>query len=46
MHWELRYQHGELRVKVQRLTGEQPPDPQPPGSPQPSGFIPLSTLKR
>lgn len=45
MYWELKYQHGELRVKLQRLTGEPSPavdvEPQPP-----DGFIPLSSLKR
>jgi hypothetical protein len=50
MYWELRYQHGELRVKVQRLSGDEPraervadadADARPP-----SGFVPLSSLKR
>ena len=47
MYWELKYQHGELRVKVQRLNGDRdagsPPAPDPPPS---QGFIPLSSLKR
>jgi hypothetical protein len=54
MYWELKYQHGELRVQLQRLTS--------PGAPSASsresaaadggdarpadGFIPLSSLKR
>ena len=49
MYWELKYQHGELRVKVQRLGGEQPQaadasDAVAPGPPP--GFVPLSSLKR
>lgn len=46
MYWELKYQHGELRVKVQRLGGEQP-GVAPGGAPESSpGFVPLSSLKR
>jgi hypothetical protein len=46
MYWELRYQHGELRVQVERLTGTAPPAP--PASPTQPGeaFVPLSSLKR
>ena len=55
MYWELKYQHGELRVALQRLTASDPPGP---GAPRDSmapeapaarpndGFIPLSSLKR
>jgi len=50
MYWELRYQHGELRVRIQRLTGEgQPPPPSPETSaaaPIGESFVPLSSLKR
>jgi len=46
MYWELKYQQGELRVRVQRLAGEVPaPEPSPPEQ-QTGGFIPLSSLKR
>jgi hypothetical protein len=46
MYWALKYQQGELRVRVQRLTGEMPPlEPSPPEQPI-GGFIPLSSLKR
>ncbi len=48
MYWELKYQQGELRVRMQRLTGEAPgPPPQAP-APEPPGdnFVPLSSLKR
>jgi hypothetical protein len=52
MYWELKYQHGELRVQLQRATGELPPSPPAPtaaGIPAPGGnqtFIPLTSLKR
>ena len=54
MYWELKYQHGELRVQLQRLTspGAQaaPPSDSPAadvGAARPAdGFIPLSSLKR
>ena len=50
MYWELKYQQGELRVRMQRLTGEAPaPPPQAPASapaPGPPGeaFVPLASL--
>jgi len=50
MYWELRYQHGELRVRLQRLTGEGPsshPSPETPAAaPVGESFVPLSSLKR
>jgi hypothetical protein len=54
MYWELKYKHGELRVQLQRATGELPPPEQaaaPPGTAvsQQAGnrtFIPLASLKR
>ena len=45
MYWELRYQHGELRVQVERLTGTPAPSPMPP-SRVGEAFVPLSSLKR
>ena len=52
MYWELKYQQGELCVRMQRLTGEVPapppqaqteaPEPGPPGE----TFVPLNSLKR
>jgi hypothetical protein len=51
MYWELKYQHGELRVELQRANGQLPDQPRAPGlppeggTPQPS-FIPLTSLKR
>ncbi len=58
MYWELKYQQGELRVRMQRLTGETPPAPalpllpaQAPQAPEAAGqpgesFVALSSLKR
>ena len=48
MYWELKYQHGELRVQLQRATGELPA---PAATPAPAAqandsFIPLASLKR
>jgi hypothetical protein len=48
MYWELKYQHGELRVQLQRgatstvSQDEAPPQPPPIGA----AFIPLTSLKR
>ena len=46
MYWELKYQQGELRVRMQRLTGEVPnPPPQTPAPASPGeAFVPLSSL--
>ena len=45
-YWELRYEHGQLRARLNRL------DPDPAAAPEPArpagvtAFVPLSTLKR
>ena len=46
-YWELKYQIGELRVQLQRLTSDAPPTP-PPATPTPArdSFVPLASLKR
>jgi len=47
-YWELRYEHGQLRARVNRLDPEQPLQGAESG-PQPTGttaFVPLSSLKR
>ena len=46
-YWELRYEHGQLRARVNRLDPEQPPQPAEAG-PQAGTtvFVPLSSLKR
>jgi hypothetical protein len=46
MYWELRYQHGELRTKLQRLAGDEPPAAQASDARPSDGFVPLSSLKR
>jgi hypothetical protein len=47
MYWELKYQHGELRVQLQRQNGEAgaAPPAAVAGS-APDGFIPIASLKR
>ena len=49
MYWELKYQHGELRVRVHQLAGDAPtpssPDAASPERPR-DGFVPHSSLKR
>jgi hypothetical protein len=48
MYWELRYQHGELRMQVQRMTGSGAPSTPLPATPSPpsEAFVPLASLKR
>ena len=48
MYWELRYQHGETRVEVQRLSrGEAELDGRPVAAPRSTdAFVPLASLKR
>jgi hypothetical protein len=47
MYWELKYQQGELRVRVQRMEGEPPPPAsQAPPAPPGESFVPLTSLKR
>jgi hypothetical protein len=46
MYWELKYQQGELRLRVQRMAGEAPAptsQPGPPGQPG-EAFVPLESL--
>jgi len=47
-YWELRYEYGELRTRVDRLEapqgGADPQEPSP--QPGPTNFVPLSSLKR
>ena len=46
-YWELRYEHGQLRARVNRLDPEHPAQP-PEAAPQAgtTAFVPLSSLKR
>jgi len=48
-YWELRYEHGQLRARLDRLDPETPPASAPPGDSRAkagSTFVPLSSLKR
>jgi hypothetical protein len=49
-YWELRYEHGQLRARVNRIDPEQGASaaaaPAAPASPSPTHFVPLSSLKR
>ena len=47
-HWELRYEHGELRAHMRRLNLEDPERARDDDAPPAPGgsFIPLSALKR
>ena len=50
MHWELKYQHLELRRQVDRIPGAEPPAMATPAPPPPSppgeSFVPLTSLRR
>jgi HAMP domain-containing protein len=45
-YWELRYEHGQLRARVNRLDPEQQNAATAAEPPPASTFIPLSSLKR
>ena len=46
-YWELRYEHGQLRSRVNRLDPEQLSQPAEAGPPAgTTAFVPLSSLKR
>ena len=47
MYWELKYQHGELRAQLHRLTGETAAHQMPaPTGQSVDAFVPLASLKR
>jgi hypothetical protein len=48
MYWELRYQYGELRVRMQHTSEESTlvPREAPASPPAGESFVPLSSLKR
>jgi hypothetical protein len=47
MYWELKYQHGELRVRLQRDIASAPSPGEVPAPPPAGGaFVPLTSLKR
>jgi len=45
-YWELRYEHGQLRARVNRIDPEQQNAAAAAEPPPASNFIPLSSLKR
>jgi hypothetical protein len=46
-YWELRYEHGQLRARVNRLDPDQSPSPAEPSvAAGATAFVPLSSLKR
>jgi hypothetical protein len=46
-YWELKYQYGELRVRLERVAGSAVPDvPSAPTRTPTDAFVPLTSLKR
>ena len=45
-YWELRYEHGQLRARVNRQDPEQPAAADVPQAGPPTAFVPLSSWKR
>ena len=46
-YWELRYEHGQLRARVNRLDPDlAAASPEPVAQASPTHFVPLSSLKR
>jgi hypothetical protein len=45
-YWELRYEHGQLRARINRLDPETPAMPDHPPAAGVTAFVPLSSLKR
>ncbi len=46
-YWELRYEHGQLRARVNRLDPDDPAAPPAPAEPAATTtFVPLSSMKR
>ena len=45
-YWELRYEHGQLRARVNRLDPELPATDQTHAAGGATAFVPLSSLKR
>lgn len=45
-YWELRYEQGQLRSRLNRLDPEEPAGAEPPRTASTTSFVPLSSLKR
>jgi outer membrane murein-binding lipoprotein Lpp len=45
-YWELRYEHGQLRARVNRLDPDVTAAAPEPAAASPTHFVPLSSLKR
>jgi hypothetical protein len=45
-YWELRYEHGQLRARLNRLDPETPPPAEPPRQAGTTAFVPLSALTK
>ena len=45
-YWELRYEHGQLRSRLNRLDPEEPAADEPARASVATSFVPLSSLKR
>jgi hypothetical protein len=45
-YWELRYEHGQLRARVNRVDPDQAPPPDAGPAAGATAFVPLSSLKR
>jgi hypothetical protein len=45
-YWELRYEQGQLRSRLNRLDPEEPTGADPLRTPAATTFVPLSSLKR
>lgn len=45
-YWELRYEHGQLRARLNRIDPDPQAAPEAPRQPGATAFVPLSSLKR
>jgi hypothetical protein len=45
-YWELRYEHGQLRSRIERQDAAETPGAPVPGPAGATAFVPLSSLKR
>ena len=45
-YWELRYEHGQLRARLNRIDPDPAAAPEPPRQAGVTAFVPLSALKK